>query len=269
MRYLFFIKGIIVKLVNIVTSAALIGALSVSPMALAADKPMTDEQKKQIEKVVHDYLVNNPEVLIEASQALQRKQQDNMRQQARSAIENNSSQLFSGKLTTMGNAKGNVTLVEFFDYQCVHCKKMAPVIESLIDKDKNLRVIYKEFPIFGKTSEVASRAALAAAMQGKYKQFHEALISKQNRLTDKEVFSVAKKIGLDMKKLKKDMQSKQVTDTLAENKKLAEKMMLMGTPAFVIAKTPNGNYMKGSEPAFIPGAAGEDTLQDLIVRMSK
>ncbi len=269
MRYLFFIKGIDVKLTNIVTSAALISALSISPMAMAAEKPMTSEQKKQIEKVVHDYLVSNPEVLIEASQALQKKQQDNMRQQARAAIENNASQLFSGQLTTLGNAKGNVTLVEFFDYQCVHCKKMAPVIDSLLEKDKNLRVIYKEFPIFGKTSEVASRAALAAAMQGKYKPFHEALINQQKRLTDKEIFAEAKKVGLDMSKLKKDMQSKQVTETLAQNKALAEKMMLMGTPAFVIAKTPNGTYMKGSEPAFIPGAASEDTLQDLIVRMSK
>lgn len=269
MRHLFFQKGTLVKLVNIVTSAALIGTLSVSPMAMAAEKPMTDAQKKQIEKVIHDYIVNNPEVLIEASQALQKKQQDNMRQQAQSAIESNAEQLFSGKLTTLGNPKGNVTLVEFFDYQCVHCKKMAPVVDSLIEKDKNLRVIYKEFPIFGKTSEVASRAALAAAMQGKYKSFHEALIAKEKRLTDKEIFAVAKKVGLDMKKLKKDMQSKKVTETLAENKKLAEKMMLMGTPAFVVAKTPNGTYQKGSDPAFIPGAASEDTLQDLIVRMSK
>jgi len=258
-----------VKLTSIVTSVALIGALSISPMAMASEKPMSDTQKKPIEKVIHDYLVNNPEVLIEASQALQKKQQDNMRQQARSAIESNASQLFSGKLTTLGNPKGNVTLVEFFDYQCVHCKKMAPVVESLLEKDKNLRVIYKEFPIFGKTSEVASRAALAAAMQGKYKEFHEVLIVKEKRLSDKEIFSVAKKVGLNVKQLKKDMQSKQVTDTLAENKKLAEKMMLMGTPAFVIAKTPNGTYKKGSEPAFIPGAASEDTLQDLIVRMSK
>lgn len=269
MRSFIFIKGIIVKLASIVSSVALIGALTVSPMAMAADKPITDTQKKQIEKIVHDYLVNNPEVLIEASQALQRKQQDNMRQQAKTAIENNASQLFSGKLTTLGNPKGNVTLVEFFDYQCVHCKKMAPVVDSLIEKDKNLRVIYKEFPIFGKTSETASRAALAAAMQGKYKAFHEALISKQKRLSDKDIFSVAKKVGLNLKKLKQDMKSKQVTATLAENKKLAEKMMLMGTPAFIIAKTPKGIYLKGSEPAFIPGAASEDTLRDLIMRMSK
>ncbi len=257
------------KLVNIVTSAALISSLSFSPMAMAAEQPMSETQKKQIEKIVHDYLVNNPEVLIEASQAIQKKQQDNMRQQARSAIESNAKQLFSGKLTTLGNPKGDVTLVEFFDYQCGHCKKMVPVVDSLIEKDKNLRVIYKEFPIFGESSEVASRAALAAAMQGKYKAFHAALINKKSRLNKKAIFAEAKKLGLNMAKLKKDMQSKEVTDTLAENKKLAEKMMLMGTPAFVVAKTPQGNFVKGSEPAFIPGATSEDTLQDLIVRMSK
>src|SRR5471030_1484430 len=110
----------------------------VSNMVMAADalttNTMQEPQKKEIEKVIHDYLISNPEVLLEASQALQQKQQQNMQQQAQSAIEENAAQLFTGKMTTIGNPKGNVTLVEFFDYQCIHCKKMSPVIANLVKK---------------------------------------------------------------------------------------------------------------------------------------
>ena len=139
------------KITSLLTAGALAAAIG-SPVAMAADQ-MAPEQQKEIEKIVHDYLVNNPEVLVEVSQALQQKQQQNIQQQAKTGILENADQLFSGTLAVAGNPKGNVTLVEFFDYQCIHCKKMAPTIGELIKKDNNLRVIYKEFPIFGKSSE--------------------------------------------------------------------------------------------------------------------
>ncbi|MCW8397823.1 DsbA family protein [Legionella sp. PATHC035] len=255
------------KFTNLLTVGALTASL-VSPAIMAADTnnttPMSDAQKKEIEKVVHDYLVANPEVLLEASQALQQKQQQNMQQQAQSAIKENTDQLFLGKTTIVGNPKGNVTIVEFFDYQCIHCKKMSPIIDSLIKKDSDLRVVYKEFPIFGKSSELASRAALAAGMQGKYQEMHNALIGIDKRLNDQIVMATAKSLGLDMKKLKTDMQSKEVTAILDANRELAEKLHLMGTPAFIIASTPNGQFKTGSEPSFIPGAASEESLQELI-----
>ena len=171
------------KITSLLTAGALAAAIG-SPVAMAADQ-MAPEQQKEIEKIVHDYLVNNPEVLVEVSQALQQKQQQNIQQQAKTGILENADQLFSGTLAVAGNPKGNVTLVEFFDYQCIHCKKMAPVISELIKKDSNLRVIYKEFPIFGKGSEVASQVALAAAMQGKYQQMHDALLKLESRLDEK------------------------------------------------------------------------------------
>ena len=235
-----------------------------SPIAVAADNTMSPEQQKQIEKVVHDYLISNPEILVEVSQVLQQKQQQNVQQQAKAAISENAGQLFNGKLTIAGNPKGNVTMVEFFDYQCIHCKKMAPVVGELIKKDNNLRVVYKEFPIFGESSEIASKVALAAAMQGKYMQMHDALLKLDQRLDEKLVMNTAKSIGLNMAKLQKDMNSKTVTDALTENRELAEKMHLMGTPAFIIASTPAGQFGTNSEPTFIPGAASEESLQDLI-----
>jgi protein-disulfide isomerase len=255
-----------VKFTNLLTAGALATSL-VSPMSMAADTsttPMTDAQKKEIEKVVHDYLLSNPEVLLEASQALQAKQQQNMQQQAQSAILENADQLFQGKLTTVGNPKGSVTIVEFFDYQCIHCKKMSPTIDSLIKKDSDLRVIYKEFPIFGKSSDMASRVALAAGMQGKYLPMHEALLKIEKRLDDQLVMDAAKSLGLNMDKLKKDMDSKEVTDILEANRQLAEKLHLMGTPAFIVASTPDGKFKTGTEPSFIPGAASEESLQELI-----
>lgn len=253
------------KLNNFLTAGALATSL-MSPVVLAADAPatMTDDQKKAMEQVIHDYLVKNPEVLLEASQALQQKQQQNMQQQAQSAILENAPQIFEGKLTTVGNTKGKVTVVEFFDYQCIHCKKMAPTMDSLVKKDSSLRVIYKEFPIFGKTSEVASRVALAAGMQGKYQQMHDALMKVEKRLDDQIVMDAAKSIGLDMDKLKKDMDSKEVSDILDGNRQLAEKLHLMGTPAFIVAATPDGQFKTGTEPSFIPGAASEQSLQELI-----
>lgn len=248
------------KMTNLLTAGALAFAMA-SPVIA---NTMNAEQQKDMEKVVHDYLVKNPEVLVEVSQALQQKQQQNAQQQAKSAIYANADELFNGKIAVVGNPKGNVTLVEFFDYQCIHCIKMAPTIANLIKKDSNLRVIYKEFPIFGKSSEVASRAALAAGLQGKYIQMHDALLKVGKRLDDKIVLATAKSIGLDVPKLQKDMESKEITDQLDANRQLAEKMHLMGTPAFIVASTPEGQFNAKSDPAFIPGASTEEALQDLI-----
>ena len=256
------IKGKSVKFTSLVT-AGVLSAVMTSPVVMAADN-MSPEQKKEVEKIVHDYLVSNPEVLVEASQSLQKKQQQDMQQQAQSAIKENSKHIFHEKLAVAGNPKGNVSMVEFFDYQCIHCKKMAPVISELIKKDSNLRVIYKEFPIFGKSSEVASQVALAAAMQGKYAQMHDALIKLEKRLDDKLVMETAKSVGLNMAKLEKDMKSKTVMDELNANRNLAEKMHLMGTPAFIIASTPAGHFNSKTEPTFIPGAATQEALQDMI-----
>lgn len=250
------------KLIKLLTATALASTM-VSPMAIAAND-FSPEQKKQVEQIVHDYLVNSPEVLLEASQALQQKQQQTMQKEAKSAILEHVNELLTEKLAVGGNPQGNVTLVEFFDYQCIHCKKMKPTIAGLIKKDTNLRVVYKEFPIFGKTSELASKAALAAAMQGKYTAMQDALLQLNKPLDEKMVMDTAKSVGLNLDKLKVDMDSKAVADELDANRKLAEKMHLMGTPAIVVLSTPNGAFKSGTEPAFIPGAATPEALQALI-----
>ncbi len=255
------------KLGTLFTAGALAVAMT-SPAAVAATDTMSDAQKKAIENVVHDYLVKNPEVLVEVSQVLQQKQQKNAQDQAKSAVLDNANALFNGTVTVVGNPTGKVTLVEFFDYQCIHCVKMAPALANLVKKNPDLRVIYKEFPIFGDSSVTASKAALAAGMQGKYVQMHDALLKAGKRLDDKTVMAKAKSVGLDMGKLKKDMDSKEVAAMLDANRELADKMHLQGTPAFVIASTPAGKFNAKSEPTFIPGGSSEDVLQGMIKKAS-
>ncbi len=253
------------KFTSLLATSALVASFATAPtLSTAATATLNDAQKTEIQKVVHDYLLANPEVLLEVSQALQQKQQNDMQAQAHSIIMKNAPALFADGMTVIGNPKGNTTLVEFFDYQCIHCKKMAPVIAQLVKDNSNLRVVYKEFPIFGESSDLASKAALAAAMQGKYLAMHEALLKQDKRLNPELINEAAQSIGLDMTKFKTDIGSKKVSDALQANRTLAEQLHLMGTPAFIVAATPNGNFKKDSNPAFIPGAASAETLQDLI-----
>lgn len=254
------------KLAKLVLAAS-VASLALSSVAMAADS-FSAAQKKQLQQLVHDYIVSNPEILVEASQALQQKQQQSMQSQAKAAITQNADALFTDKIAMVGNAKGNVTLVEFFDYQCIHCKKMSPVVANLIKSNPNLRVVYKEFPIFGQSSEYASQVALAAGLQGKYEPMHNALLKVEKNLDEKTVMTIAQSLNLNVDQLKKDITSPQVTEILAANRALGEKMHLMGTPAFIVAATPNGQLKKDSDPTFIPGAASEEALNGLIKKAS-
>lgn len=252
------------RLTSLLTAGALVSAMNATVVKAEETNTVSPMQKKQFEQIVHDYLVANPEVLVEASQALQQKQQEDMQKTSKSAIAEHSKELLAGDLAVAGNAKGNVTLVEFFDYQCVHCKRMEGVVDNLIKNNKNLRVVYKEFPIFGKDSELASKVAMAAAMQDKYLTLQAALFKAKGRLNEKKIMAIAKDSGLNMDKLKTDMASKKISDILKTNRELAEAIHLMGTPAFIVIATSDGKYKSGSETAFIPGAASEDALQDFI-----
>lgn len=226
-----------------------------------APEPISPAQKTAIEKIIRNYLIKNPEVLIEASQVLRTRQQEKMQAHARQNITENSSALFSSKSPVAGNVNGNVNLVEFFDYQCSHCKRMAPIIQQLITSDKDLRVIFKQMPIFGDVSEFAAKAALAADKQGKYFAFHEALMHVNGKLTQDKVMKIARSVKLNRKRLRRDMKRPEIADEIKANMKLAENIGIMGTPAFIVASHPPSENMKSY---FIPGAAPEETLQKFI-----
>jgi protein-disulfide isomerase len=219
----------------------------------------TPSQVKELHKIIYNYVVNNPEVLVAASEKLRQKAQAKEQAVAMGAIKANTKEIFNDPHSPVaGNPKGDVTLVEFFDYQCGHCKAMEPVVENIMASNKNLRVVYKELPIFGGASQYAAKAALAANMQGKYQAFHQALMKAKNPMTKEKVMAIAKKVGLDTKKLKKDMDSNTVENAIKADFALAQKLQLMGTPAFII-----GNK-SGTDFKFMPGAVPQATLQKAI-----
>ncbi|QLH43991.1 MAG: DsbA family protein [Coxiellaceae bacterium] len=229
------------------------------PAATAQANNFSTTQTKQIEDIVHSYLVKNPQVLVEAANSLQQQQMSQMEKTASKAIAKNAKDIFNSPGSpVMGNPQGDVTLVEFMDYQCGHCKDMGPVLDALIKSDGQLRVVIKEFPIFGPDSEFASRAALASQKQGKFTAFHLALLADRNRLNKDEVLKVAQKVGIDTQKLQQDMNDPAIDAQLKENVRLAQELGLIGTPAIVI-----GNK-SGSKTAFIPGTASKDNLIQVI-----
>lgn len=234
----------------------------------SADTGFTDAQKKEIQSIVHDYLVNQPEVLIEASTTLQQKQQQRMQAGVQKAVSVHAKEVFQDQLTSVGQSTAPVTLVEFFDYQCIHCKKMSPVLDAVTKQNPQLRVVYKEFPIFGAGSILASKAALAAAMQNKYLPMHQALLEIKAPLSEDLILKTAAKLHLNVAKLKQDMNSQTVKDKLDANRKLAEALQLMGTPAIIIAPTPKGVYQAG-EVTFIPGSTSEAALVEVVKKANK
>lgn len=232
--------------------------------AAEANGAFSPTQTQAIEKIVHDYLIKNPQVLVEVSQALQQQQMSQMQKTASKAIAQNAKQLFSDPQSpVIGNPNGDVTIVEFMDFQCTHCKEMSPIMETIIKQDGNVRVVYKELPIFGPTSEFAAKAALASIKQGKYAQFHAALMKDDKSLSKEEVLKIAQAVGLNISQLQKDADSPAIAQQLKDNFKLAQAMGLMGTPALVVANR------DGSKTVFVPGTTSQQNLQQLIASMRK
>lgn len=242
-----------------------INPAAAAPVAAPAPAAATfsASQQKEIEALVANYLVQNPEILLKASQALQEKQQKEMQAQAASFIKQNSAQLLNEKISVAGSQNPNVTIVEFFDYSCGHCIKMSSVMSELMKSNPNVRVIYREFPIFGEKSINASKAALAAGLQGKYAPMHEILFATKN-IDDKAIMAAAKKLNLNMAKFQADMKSQAVADDLAANRQLAEKMKLFGTPVFIVMSTPNGQANDAVNPVMIPGSTSLSNLQNVV-----
>lgn len=201
---------------------------SSSQTAAAADAAFNDDQKKAIEQIVRDYLTNNPELITEMQEALQNKV-------LTTAITQNSKVLYRSEYSFVaGNPKGDVTVVEFFDYNCGFCKRALGAVLKLIETDKNVRVVFKELPIFGEHSVAAARVAMAAAEQGKYMEVHNALMKTRGQVNGEVALATARKLGLDMDKLEADMKSKRVESGIQESMALAQSIGLEGTPFYLV-----------------------------------
>ncbi len=238
------------------TAVAMLIALLLPASVLAAE--FNDSQRKEMGEIVREYLMENPEVLRDAFRALERKEALAKAAGAKTAIKEMAADIFraDGDLI-IGNPVGDVTLVELFDYNCGFCKRSLPDILKLVETDKKLKIVIKEFPILGPGSMAAARAAIASRAQGKYWEFHLELLKKRGSVNEAGVFQVAKKVGLDIDKLKKDMESDEVTTIIQRNHAVARALNINGTPAFIIADN------------IFPGAIGFEQLADAISKVRK
>lgn len=216
-----------------------LGALAVAqdapatkPVAAAAFSP---EQKKAIEDIIKEYLIANPEVFLEVQQVLESKMEKIQAEKMAKVIADQATDIFRDPAGPfIGNDKGDIPVVEFFDYNCGYCRRSFPEMLKLVDNDKNVRIVFKELPILSKGSEEASRVALAARLQGKYWEVHKGLFESKQQANEASALKVAEKAGLDMARLKKDMDSAEVKSELQKSKELALKMGINGTPHFLV-----------------------------------
>jgi len=198
-------------------------------------------------------LITNPEVIEEAIRALQTKRETEEKNRAQAALSAQGDALRRHPMTPVsGNAKGDVTVVEFFDYQCGYCKRSLGSMVNLLSSDKNVRVVWKELPILGPASRFAARAAMASKRQDKYFDFHVGVMSSQGRLSESKVMSIAADVGLNVDRLREDMKDPKIEAYLDETLQLANSLGIRGTPAFVIGDT------------LVPGAVDESRLKRLI-----
>jgi len=225
--------------------------------AQAAEK-LSDAQQDEVRKLVRETLLDNPEILMEAMEVLQSRQAEQKEQAQKAALKSLGDSIENGPLTPMaGNPDGDVTMIEFFDYQCGYCKRAFPGVMDVINSDKNVRYVLKEFAILGPESEVAARAALAAQKQDKYFDMHTALMTIRGRLNTDKIMKTAEEIGLNIERLKVDMQSDEVSAEILSTRAIAQRLNITGTPAFIIGDQ------------IIPGAMPAEGLKQAIAEERK
>jgi protein-disulfide isomerase len=224
-----------------------------SPHGLPAAETPDAARRQEIETVIREYLRVHPEVVMEALQEMERRQQEAQKRQRAEAVRTYLTELTQDPGSPVGgNPQGQVTIVEFFDYQCGYCKRVTVEIKKLLQTDSDVRLVYRALPILGPVSVFSARAALAAHRQGKYEPLHAALMETNERLTEQKVLQLAAQVGLDVAQLEKAMADPTVAAALDRNFDLQRKLNIQGTPALVV----------GME--FIPGAADVATLKKLV-----
>lgn len=225
-------------MIRLASAAALALALATGPVAALDLTNMTDAERQAFREEVRAYLLDNPEVLIEAINLLEQKQAAAEAHADREMIKGYADAIFNdGYSWVGGNPEGDVTLVEFMDYRCGYCRKAAPEVDALLSSDGNIRLIVKEFPILGDASVKSSRFAIAAHQllgYEAYQQVHEALIAFKGEVTDVALRRLGDGLGLDTDAIMKHMDSDEVTQVIAKNHALARALKISGTPTFIL-----------------------------------
>jgi protein-disulfide isomerase len=222
-----------------VTSVA---AQSTQP-AVDVAKSFSPEQRRAIEQIVREYLIAHPEIMLEVSKELEQRQQAQLAAQQQKLIVEKKASIFRASTDfVLGNPNGNITVVEFFDYNCAWCKRAVDELTKLTKADSNVRVVLKELPIFGENSTIAAKAAMAAIAQGKYWELHVAMM-KERQVTKDNVFKIAEKVGIDVGRLKRDMENPAFDQALKVNHELAQGLGIEGTPGFIVDTKVNVGFV--------------------------
>ncbi len=206
-------------------------AVLVAPLSARADGLNDDRVKELALEAIRE----NPEILLEAFQLIEKREQQRQTAAAATVLSENRDRLENDpNAPVLGNPNGDVTVVEFFDYNCPYCRRVKPHIEALLEADPNVRLVYREWPILGDGSVFAARAALAAREQGLYEEFHWALMEMAGRAEEASVMQMAEKIGLDVAQLQRDMKSPEIDAHIKASMELSRALGFNGTPSFVI-----------------------------------
>jgi protein-disulfide isomerase len=228
------------------------------PCSVPALTQTTDAGKAQVadealQQAIHDYILAHPEVLIQSLRLAKEREENRAAEQTKALVTSLKNDLIDDpNAPVLGNPSGDVTLIEFFDYRCPYCRQVEPFLQALIKTDHGLRLVVKEFPILGPTSVYAARVALAANKQGKYEQFHDAVMSKRSNFDEATLLKLAEEAGLTLDRMKTDMNSPEVNAEIKRTIEIAKVLKLSGTPAFIV----------GTE--LIPGATDLETLRALL-----
>ncbi|EDZ46934.1 27kDa outer membrane protein [Rhodobacterales bacterium Y4I] len=224
-------------------------SLSAMPLIAQANERSADE----IKALVYEAILERPEIILQAVEQLQQAEEAEQAALARAALTESRNNLFNDpNAPVLGNPEGDVTVVEFFDYNCPYCRRAMAEVQGLLDADQNVRLVYREWPILGEGSDFAARAALAARQQGKYEALHWALMGMSGKANEISVLRIAREVGLDIDQLKRDMDAPEVAAHIAQSMALAQKLGFNGTPSFVI------------EDALVPGFVEQSQLQSVV-----
>ena len=234
-------------LAALLTAAATIGLAAYAPATRAAAEGLTTEN---VGPAIREYLLANPEVVIEAVEAYQKKQEAADAAKAQESLKTHGDFLYKGDKDgspEVGNPKASVTIVEFFDYNCGYCKRALKEVQAVLAEDTDVRFVFKDMPILSPQSQTAAHWSLAAHRQGKYFEFHQKVMTMNGGVSEESMITIATELGLDIEKLKKDAADPKIAQTVMQNIQVATDLGIRGTPAFIINDRVIGGYIELEE----------------------
>ncbi|WP_371156783.1 DsbA family protein [Jannaschia sp. 2305UL9-9] len=236
-----------------IPAARHLATLALTTCLVAGPVAAQDFSEEEIKQLALQAILENPEIVMEAVAILQARDEEEAAAAARASLDDDRDMLERDpNAPVVGNPDGDVTVVEFFDYNCPYCRRAGEQVSAMLETEDNVRVVYREWPILGEGSVFAARAALASREQGKYEDFHKALMQARGRVDDRVVLQIAAGVGLDLDQLQADMDAPEVQAHIDTSMQLAQSLGFSGTPSFVVGS------------ALAPGLIDADQLIEMI-----